>query len=118
MVPVNGLCGLQEEGTKDGCGYHEEDAGEEPAGCRFTGVGVATAELAIHLNPPDQPHAGANSIAQLGRRIEIRGHHTGCVIDTGKTVSLGKSADSQTEAQGSENCFFLHCRNLFLVRQK
>ncbi len=54
--------GLQEEGTENGSGHNQEDAGEEPA-CRSLGrLGIAAAELAIHLDTANQTEYGFNGI--------------------------------------------------------
>ena len=79
---------LQEEGTENGSGHNQEDAGEEPARRSLGRIGIAAAELAIRLDTADQTEYGSNGITQFGGRIEIRSHKAGSLIDAGKTLSL------------------------------
>ena len=58
-----------------GCGgYNQKDAGKEPAGGGFRGVGITAGELAVGLDAAHQAEHRTDGIAQFGGGIEIRGH--------------------------------------------
>ena len=79
---------LEEEGTQDGGGYNQKDAGKEPAGGGFRGVGITAGELAVGLDAAHQAEHRTDGIAQFGGGIEIRGHEAGRLVDTGKALAL------------------------------
>ena len=63
--------GLQEEGTENGGGHNQKDAGEEPARRGLGRIRVAAAELAVRLDTADQTEYGSDGITQFCGRIEI-----------------------------------------------
>ena len=110
---------LEEEGTQDGGGYNQKDAGKEPAGGGFLGVGITAGELAVGLDAAHQAEHRTDGIAQFGGGIEIRGHETGRRIDTGKalTLALRKNTGGNNRTHHRKKDSSLHCRIVW-VRHK
>ena len=103
---------LEEEGTQDGGGYNQKDAGKEPAGGGFRGVGITAGELAVGLDAAHQPQDGPDGVAQLSGGIEIRGHEAGRLVDTGKalTLALRKNTGGNNRTHHRKKDSSLHCR--------
>lgn len=101
---------LEEEGTENGCGYNQEDTGEEPRGRRLRRVRVAAAELAVGLDAAHQTEHGADGVTQLGGGVEIRGHEARRLVDARKPLALCKSTGGGKCAHHRKKDSFLHRR--------
>ena len=82
--------GLKEEGTEDCRSNDEEDAGEEPRGGCLRRVGVAAGKLAVSLYSAYKAEHRPDGVAQLGSRVEVRGHEAGRLVDAGQPLALGE----------------------------
>lgn len=101
---------LEEEGTQDGGGYNQENAGEKPGGRRLRRVRIAAAELAVGLDAAHQTEHGADGIAQFGGGVEVRGHEACRLVDTRKALALRKDTGGDKRTHHRKKDSFLHCR--------
>lgn len=85
--------GSKEEGTEDCRRNDQEDTGEKPRGGCLRRVRVTAGKLAVGLYAAYEAEHCADGVAQLCRRVEVRGHEACRLVDAGQSLALGEGSN-------------------------